>query len=173
MKNVPMRFAGCTFRHNPSKLRIEDAALMDAPQSPFAPPDSFRLGRKARIIRGEGELYGADCITQYRGLCALFERGERGLLSLPQLPPMTAYLSELRLEAEPREDVLSFAFAFVEALGATRGVSADSVIVTAQSGESLWDVAYAHGLSIDEAVRLNPQIEDIASLRAGEAVRLC
>ena len=173
MKNVPMRFAGYTFGHNPAKLKIEDAAHIALIQTPFAPPDSRHMGRKARIIRGEGELYGTDCIEQYRELYALYERAERGMLSLPKMPPMTAYLKELYLEAQASENVLSFGFTFVEAQGASVGVTADSVYTVSVDGESLWDIAYVSGLSIDEAVRLNPQIPDIGSLSAGEAVRLC
>ena len=173
MKNVPMRYAGLPFLHNPSKLTIEDKANIMSLISPCAPPDSLRLGRGLRTVRGEGELYGADCLEQYRRLAALCEREEKGILSLPKLPPMTAYLKELRLTAEPHEDLVSFSFTFIEALGEQSAVTADSVYTVVSDGESLWDVAYLHGLSIDRAVELNPHIRYIASHSAGEKVRLC
>ena len=173
MKNVPMRFAGYTFRHNPSKLTIEDEANVVGVVSPCTPPDSTHLGRGLRIIRGEGELYGADCIMQYRGIRNLYLNGEKGLLSLPHMPPMTAYLRELRLIAEPREDELSFTFTFIETQGKTGSVDDEAFYTVAADGESLWDIAFAHGLDIDTLVMLNPQICCISELDEGEKVRLC
>ena len=173
MKNVPMRFDGYTFRHNPSKLTIEDAAAVAAILPPFDAPDSVRMGRRLRLVRGEGELYGADCLEQYRGLRALCEQGHRGLLSLPHLPPMTAYLRELSMSAEPREDILSFRFSFIEARGESSPVDSADVYIVAEQGESLWDIAYANGKGIDELAALNPQIRFIECLNIGEKVRLC
>lgn len=173
MKNVPMRFAGHIFRHNPSKLRIEDKANVVRLVPPFTPPDSRMLSRGLRVVSGEGELYGADCLEQYRGLLSLYERGERGILSLPKLPPMRAYLSSLSLLAENREDVLSFSFTFTEAMNESCAVTSDSIYTVAEDGESLWDIAYDHGTDIDMLVMLNPQIRDISDLDAGEKVRLC
>lgn len=173
MKNVPMRFAGYTFRHNPSKLRIEDTAQIMRILSPDKAPDSRRLNRGLRTVSGEGEMYGADCLGQYSGLLALYEQGERGLLSLPHIPPMTAYLKELHLAAEPQEDVLRFSFTFIETLGAQQEPDAEPFYTVTAQGESLWDIAYMNGRTIDELVRLNPQIRYIAELNAGEKVRLC
>ena len=173
MKNVPMRFAGYTFRHNPSKLTIEDAANMMQLISPLTAPDSRYLGKELRIIRGEGELYGADCLLQYRALAALYERGEKGLLSLPGLAPMPAYFRELKLLAENREDVISFRFTFIEAQGELCPLTSENVYTVTQDGESLWEIAYRHDADIDTLVRLNPQIGFIAHLTAGEKVRLC
>lgn len=173
MKNEPMRFNGFTFRHNPSRLKIEDAQSVPVILPPFDAPDSIGLGRRPRIIRGEGELCGADCVEQYRALHALYRQGVRGLLTLARMAPMTAYLKELVLTAEPREDILAFSFCFIEARGEACAVSAQPYYTVEASGESLWNVAYRSGTDVDTLVRLNPQIADIADLDAGERVRLC
>ena len=173
MKNVPMRFGGYTFGHNPAKLRIEDAANIVSLVTPCMPADSLHLGFGLRVIRGEGELCGADCIRQFCGLYALYERGEKGLLLLPHMPPMTAYLRELRLIAEPTEDVVGISFTFIEARGEQSAPTPERVCTVAADGGNLWDIAYRYDKSIDSLVRLNPQIRDIAELNAGEKVRLC
>lgn len=173
MKNVSMRFGGYTFRHNPAKLRIDDEANIVRLISPCTPPDSIALGRKLRVITGEGELYGADCTEQYCGLHSLYEKGSKGLLSLPNMPPVYAYLRELRLIAEPSDDVLSFSFGFIEARGGAEAVTPEDCYTVRDDGESLWDIAYACGSSVDELVRLNPQIRYIGCLSAGEKVRIC
>lgn len=173
MKNVPMRFDGFCFTHNPAKLKIEDTDNIVAILSPFDVPDSLRLGRRLRVIRGEGELYSADCIEQYNTLYTLYAQGHRGLLSLPHMAPMTAYLKELGLIAEPREDVLTFSFSFIEAKGDSTPVSACDHYTVTEQGESLWDIAYRFHKGIDTLVELNPQIRYIDALNAGERVKLC
>ncbi len=173
MKNAAMRFGGYTFRHNPSKLEIEEADNIVSILSPFDEPDSIRLGRRLRVIRGEGELYGPDCLEQYSGLHALYAQGRRGLLSLPHMAPMTAYLKELRLIAEPREDVLTFRFVLIEARGEAEAVSGHEVYTVSEQGESLWEIAYRFHKDIGALVELNPQIRFIDAPEVGERVRLC
>lgn len=173
MKNAKMRFCGYTFEHNPSKLKIADSARLRAILPPGSLPDSVVPGRGLRIVKGEGELAGADCLVRYERLRALYERGEKGILALPGVKAMTAYLSELSVTAEPLEDVIGYRFTFTEARGEGSAVSGADVYTVSEDGESLWDIAYANGIGIDELVRLNPQIPFIGSLDENEKVRLC
>ena len=173
MKNAKMRFCGYAFEHNPSTLRIADTARLRSLLTPGAAPDSVTMGRGLRIVKGEGELAGSDCLIRYERLRALCESGEKGILALPGIKAMTAYLSELSLIAEPIEDVIGYRFTFTEAKGDSAALSgADSYLVR-RDGESLWDIAYTYGIGIDELVRLNPQIPFIGSLCENERVRLC
>jgi hypothetical protein len=173
MKNAKMRFCGYAFEHNPAKLMIADAARIRALLPPGSLPDSISLGRGLRIVKGEGELAGADCLARYERLRALYERGEKGILALPGLKAMTACLSALSLTAEPTEDVIGYRFTFTEARGDGAAVSGADTYTVRADGESLWDIAYAYGIGIDELVRLNPQIALIGSLSENERVRLC
>lgn len=173
MKNVPMRFCGHTLHHNPATLKIESVGNIRELNSPCCEPQSEHLGNRLRRISGEGELYGADCIVQYRQLCGLFEKAEAGLLSLPHMPAICAYLGELRMIAEPREDVLTFRFAFIEAQPPAKDDSAVSYYDTLVAGESLWDISYRYHVPMAVLVQLNPQIKYIDSLDEGERVRLC
>lgn len=173
MKNVPMRFCGYTLHHNPATLKIENIGNIRELDSPCCEPQTEHLGNRLRHISGEGELYGAECIKQYRELCGLFDKGKAGLLSLPHMPALYAYLSELRLIAEPREDVLTFRFAFIESQPPAKDESSIGVYTTQTEGESLWDIGYRFDVPIDVLVTLNPQIMYIDDLDEGERVRLC
>ena len=173
MKNVPMRFCGYTLHHNPSNLKVESFSSVHELYSPCCKPESIHLGNRLRRIRGEGELYGADCIAQFRRLHTLYEQQEKGLLSLPHMPSMTAYLRELDMIAEPKENVLGYRFEFVEAHPHAEGAYDAQVHVTLVEGESLWDISHHYGVPIDELVRLNPQVRYIDMLDEGERVRLC
>lgn len=173
MKNAPMRFDSLGLSHNPSKLRITDAANVRELVSPTFPTDSVHLGRGLRKIYGEGELCGADCIDRYRALEQKYQSGKKGLLCLPHMRPIFAYLQELSMTAEPVEDVLRYSFVFVETRSRTEDSEAERYYITTDDGESLWDISFDRGVAIDELVRLNPQIEYIDNLSMGERVRLC
>lgn len=173
MKNVPMRFCGYTFSHNPATLKIEHTGSIRELNPPGGEPISERLGNRLRRISGDGELYGADCIAQFRELQRLFDSGESGLLSLPHMPAIQAYLSALHLIAEPKDDVLSYRFTFTEERTPARDDSAIGYYETLVEGESLWNISYLRNVPIDTLVRLNPQIKYIDYLNDGERVRLC
>ena len=173
MKNVSMRFCGYTFHHNPATLVIDRSGNIRELTSPCCTPAGAHLGSRLTHISGEGELYGADCIRQYRLLEKLHDSEKAGLLSLPHMPPMTAYLKELRMTAQPKENVLGYRFEFVEAEKPAADDMTDDSYMTQTDGESLWDVSYLYGVGIDTLVRLNPQIKRIDALSAGEKVRLC
>lgn len=171
MKNAPMRFCGLSLHHNPHTLRIESRAGLRELISPCCTPDSENLGLRLRVVSGEGELYGADCLAQFRRLEALQEAQKRGKLVLPHRQPMLAYLREIVLIAEPTENVVRYRFVFLEAQRESSGRDTDCYIALA--GDSLWDIGFRFGVGIDELVALNPQIPYIDDLTEGMKVRLC
>lgn len=173
MKNVPMRFCGYTFHHNPATLKIESAGNIRELTSPCCEPQSAHLGNRLRRIIGEGELYGADCIAQFERLQKLHDDEREGLLSLPKMPAVHAYLKELKMTAQPKEDVLGYRFVFIEAQPAEKDNGIPDYYDTLVIGESLWDISYRYRVTIDTLVRLNPQIRYIDALKEGERVRLC
>ncbi len=173
MKNVPMRFCGYTFHHNPATLTIGNAGNIRELISPTCEPQSAHLGRKPVRITGEGELYGADCIAQFEALQKLFYQGRKGLLSLPGMPAVYAYLKELEMIAQPKENVLGYRFTFIEAIPTPQSAEQPEFYETIVADESLWDIGYRYGVPVDTLIRLNPQIKYIDALDDGERVRLC
>ena len=173
MKNAPMRFCGIELHHNPAKLTVQNTANIRRRVTPCAPAGADHLGLGLWVFKGEGELYGADCMEQYRKLSECFEASEKGALSLPGFETMIAYLSELSLIAEAEENVAAFRFVFIQAGGEGAELSGERTYTTEGDGESLWDIAYRYGKSIDELTRLNPCVTELNSLSAGTRVTLC
>ncbi len=171
MKFAPMRFCGLSLHHNPHTLKIESRGNLRELVSPCCTPDSESLGRRLRVITGEGELYGEDCREQYRGLEELLMEQKRGKLLLPHRQPMYAYLRELSLTAEPMENILRYRFVFLEAQNPMSDGNVDYYI--ADEGDSLWDIGYRFGIAVATLVALNPQIPYIDNLKEKERVRLC
>ena len=89
------------------------------------------------------------------------------------MPAIRAYLKELQLIAEPKENVISYRFVFTEAQPPAKDGAARTVYETLVEGESLWDIGYLFRVPIETLVRLNPQIRYIDSLKQDERVRLC
>lgn len=173
MKNVPMRFCGYPFHHNPAALKIEYIGNIRELTSPCCEPQSDHLGKKLRKITGEGELYGADCIQQFERLQSLFDSEQAGLLSLPKMPSVYAYLKELQMIAQTKENVLGYRFVFIEARPTAKDKEKPDCYETIVDNESLWDISYRYDTPIETLVSLNPGIKYIDTLSKGERVRLC
>ena len=173
MKNAPIRFCGYSLHHNPHKLTIENSGNVRELVTPCCQPDSVHLGLGLRRISGEGELYGTDCLAQYRALELLHRSQSLGKLVLPHMAPLYAYLKELRMSAEAQDDVIRFQFEFTEARSPREAQPSGEVYITAAPDESLWDIAYCSGVSVERLTQLNPQIAYIDCLDRGERVKLC
>ena len=173
MTKAAMRFRGHTLRHNPHKLIIGSSSNIEELISPCTRPDSRFLGRGLVTVSGEGELYGEDMLEQYSQLRALQESGAAGLLTLPDMPPLYAYLKKLSILAEPVDGVITYSFVFVEAKDRISENTDERYYTVTSTTESLWDISYSCGVGVDELVRLNPQIKYIDKVGKGERVRLC
>ena len=156
MKLVPMRFKGVEWRHNPREITFAlDKTVHELP-SPFGKAIVQNAGRKNRIIKGEGELFGEDCTEQFRALAELFKSGGSGILAIPKLGSLHAVFESLTLKGYPKNDVLTYGFVFREVMERERADKPDSH--TAADGETLWDISYLYNIEIDRLVALNPDI---------------
>lgn len=173
MKLAPMRFNGVSMRHNPAKLNISGKNRVHEYLSPCCEADSRVLGSELRRISGEGVLSGTDCIEQYRTLEAMQINQHPAKLVLPQMQPLYAYLKELSLTAEPKDNILHYRFVFVETQSPRGSVKSEPRYLIASQGDSLWNIAYACGTSVEQLTALNPQIPLIDNISGGERVRIC
>lgn len=173
MKNAPMRFCGLTFGHNPEKLVIEAYSNVFELMPPCCEPDSVYLGERRAVIKGEGELYGADCMEQFAALEAFHRSHAVGKLTLPHRKPIYACLKELELIAAPVDDVIRYRFVFTQAKSPRRASDSAEYCSVGSSGGSLWDIAYRYNTSVERLVELNPDISLIDSIAAGVRVRIC
>ena len=170
MKQVPMKFKGYSWSHNPREIVFENAKQLNEILAPFDKSLVQNTGRRNMKISGEGELFGADCVEQFKELLGLFREGGAGVLTIPNFPSFYAEFESIRLIGKPRNDVLTYGFAFRE-LMEERGDRRRGVIAAAN--ENLWDISYKYGVDIDTLVRLNPQVKRPDILAEGEVVRLC
>ena len=170
MKQVPMRFKGYTWHHNPRELTFENEKSVKESVAPFDKCVLQNTGRRNMKITGEGELFGADCLEQFRRLLELFREGGSGVLAIADIPSFYAVFESIKLVGKPKPDVLTYRFVFRELMEACGDKQRETI---AAQGENLWDLSYRFGIDIDTLVRLNPQVRRPDVLTAGEVVRLC
>lgn len=154
MSGVPMRFRGFEWHHNPKEISFECDKTVNELSSPFLRSYIQSAGRKNMRILGSGELYGADCMRQFERLFELFAQSGAGVLSIPGLPAFFAVFESLKITARPKPDILLYSFAFREVME-KKSDGAPS-FCTMGEGETLWDISYRTGVSIDALMRLNP-----------------
>ncbi len=167
-----MRFDLFEWTHNP--LTVEVGHRRRISQQNTAGGGSFVQGTGCdlKVIKGKGELAGETCLEEYEKLCALFERGRKGLLTLPFMKPFYAYFTDLSLVGEATPDLITYTFEFLEAENSEYSEKKDGAAYVTE-GETLFDIAYREGVSMDVLVQLNPQIKRPDELLAGQEVRLC
>lgn len=171
MKLVPMRFKGVEWHHNPQEITFSCENDVRELISPYNKAYIQNTGRKNMLISGEGELYGDDCTQQFERLFALFKSGGSGVLAIPKLCTVHAVFESLKIKGYPRPDVLKYSFVFREVMEKTADASFSAY--TAAEGETLWDVSYMFGVSIDRLVKCNPDVRRPDDDLGGREVALC
>lgn len=182
MKLSSMRFKDYVWPHNPRVYEIGFRRNVAVHQVPFGAYVLQNMGRRNRVLRGEGAFAGAGAYAEFKKLATVFYDATPGVLVHPLWDTATAYFVSLALKQEPAEDYVAYTFEFWEcfsgyepALGAPQsasGAGPDPEYYTARAGESLWDVALARGTDVSLLLALNPWVKNPNVLSAGDAVRV-
>ena len=140
MNTALMRFQDYTWKHNPKTIQVACRREIKEWKLPGQGNLLQDLGPGKRIVTGEGELFGEDCLLQFRTLAALCEQGGTGLLILPDSTGFEASLVSLTMAGQAGPDIVGYRFEFWEQVGEGIPVlreGKDYHIV--QEGETLWD----------------------------------
>lgn len=175
MTLAPMRYKGHTWLHNPKEISVTSEKTAVELQLPYHDAVLQDHGRKNRVIQGVGDLYGNDCIQQYEALWSLYCQQGPGLLSIPDLQPMNATFAQLKIEAAPTPELLTYSFQFRENLYGLKEKRQDTFAAgfhTVVYNETLWDIAHGYNISIDALVLRNRNIKRPDRLTPGERVYL-
>lgn len=171
MELALMRYKGFTFPCNPVSLEITRDKKVITYVKPLAGEDKAELCPECRVIKGKGELNGRDCIAQYEKLCKLQAQGGAGVLSVPVAEPLRAYFKNLTADADATPDRICYSFEFVEEENVY--VNNPPKLHLVAEGETLFDIAYDFGVSVDSLVKLNPSIRRPDDLTVGKEIAVC
>lgn len=116
-----MSYKTFTFPHNPAKITVTAQSRIATAHCPEYGPVHQNLGPARRVISGSGCFYGATARADYVALETLLRQSSAGLLYIPGLGTVVAFLTDLKLEEEGDGSVLRYSFQFTELIAATDG----------------------------------------------------
>ena len=184
MELTSMRYKNYTWPHNPRVYTIDYQRVMAENKVPYGLYHLQDLGRTCRVMRGEGEFSGPKAYAQFGALANVFYDPGPGQLIHPLWQAAKVHFVELSLKQEPRPNYVSYTFTFWEDLeyyDSTLGKEEEhkesdegngSSIYTVVKGDSLWAIAKKYGVSLEQILRLNPQIKNPSLIHPGQEVRL-
>ena len=175
-----MRFKDYVWPHNPRVYEISFRRDICAHRVPFGAYVLQNMGRRNRVMRGEGAFAGTGAYAEFKKLATVFYDASPGVLVHPLWDTATAYFVSLALQQEPTEDYVAYSFEFWECFTgydalpdvygpADRG---DAEYYTVRAGENLWSVALICGVDAATLLELNPWVKNPNALLAGDTVRV-
>lgn len=186
MNLSPMRYKDYIWPHNPRVYTIDYEREMVQNKVPYGLYHLQDLGRKCRVMRGEGEFAGPDAYAQFGALANVFYSPGAGPLIHPLWQSANAHFVELSLKQEPRPDYVSYSFVFWEDLeyysdavekqanseGEGQPGSSDRLVYSVVKGDTLWAIAKRYGITVERILQMNPQIKNPNLIRVGQEVRV-
>lgn len=166
-----MSFRDFVFPINPAVIKIRHRRKIAVNSIPFGNDKVTDLGQGARIITGEGEFAGENCINDFISLNNTAKQGG-GMLYIPSQEPIYAFAEDIELRASDTEGVVAYSFRFVEA---ERGIGKKHITFAEGNGnDCLWDYAWKYDVDIDLLTELNPHIRrPDKPVKTTERVRIC
>jgi hypothetical protein len=155
-----MRYKNYTWNYNPKYLKIVNSRDITSKKNVSGDNVIFDSGTDCRIISGQGELFGDDCLEQYEELLRLFNRGGLGMLYVPDIRPCYCHFAKLEMETSDKEDVVLYSFVFIEDAQKQYRFDISPTEYVAKEDETLWDVALATGIAIETLLAKNPEIKN-------------
>ncbi len=166
-----MSFDGFRWLHNPLQIQMTYKRQIQSDFLPFSGERLTPMGMNCRVISGKGELVGENAIKVSEKLESLFLSREKGLLTVPGYKPFYAYFAEFSVSGDTTPDLITYSFEFIEANPCLPQESLLDFHIVLE-GETLFDIAYNNGTTVDALVDLNPWVRDPLELEAGKRVTL-
>ena len=186
---APMRFKEYVWPHNPRVYEISYQKQIAVHAVPFGLYTLQNMGRRQRVLRGEGEFAGSRAYTNFKRLASIFYGNTPGTLVHPLWDTTTAYFVHLALRQEPMRNFVSYEFEFWECYdGYDAGIQSESAAAppsegtwpaapaeqyyTAVWGDTMWGIAIRNGMTLSQLLALNPQVRNPNILYVGDRIRI-
>ncbi len=190
---APMKFKDYVWPHNPRVYEISFKKDIVSHRVPCGLYVLQNMGRNRRVLRGEGEFCGPGAYKEFQKLGNVFYDDTPGTLVHPLWMTTSAYFVALELAQEPREDYVRYSFEFWECFDGydavlrkidvkteadvpvqeTQSAAAEQAkYYTVKSGDTMYAIARANGITLEKLVEFNPQVGNIHLIFAGQKLRV-
>lgn len=169
---APMRFCGYTWKYNPHTIKILSKKEIKENKIPFSDSVIQNFGRIARVIKGEGCIFGSDCFARYDELWRIYSSNKRGILSVPDFAVMEAEFVSLEIIGEPTDKLIKYSFVFTEIMNTKRNRFIHTEHIT-KSAENFFTIANLYDISVDRLMTLNPEHKNPFDIYEGDVIMLC
>ncbi len=151
-----MSYGAFVFEHLPYQIEITAERKIIEQKIPDGCNAVWDFGDNGRIIKGEGEFFGTDALTQFKNLRCVVQSGGVHALYLPKFGKINAVCSSLKLLEQDHENAVTYSFIFREVCTAKTEPFKSNI--TVENGECLWQIAARTGIAVEMLLDLNPQI---------------
>ncbi len=161
MRLKPMSYKNYIWPRNPETVTVSRTKNVGRYAIPHAGNVLQDLGTGSRTVRGSGTFSGNGCAAEFQKLAAVFAEEGAGQLLLPGMAPFSAVFSSLTAKGDPHPDRVGYEFEFLEdgSTPETESVVSDPKIYVCKAGDTLFSIAAAHGISVDDLRERNPDIQ--------------
>ena len=97
MELTPMQYKSYVWPHNPRTYTIQYVRKVAVHKVPFGRYAMQDLGLGRRVMKGEGEFYGAGAYEEFKKLASVFYHSGPGTLIHPVWQSAKAYFVDLTL----------------------------------------------------------------------------
>ncbi len=173
MKHGIMRFMGHTLHHNPHTLTVTSSANIYQQNIVGLTAVVHNMGNNATIVKGEGVFYGESAFEQYLLLKQLYNTCQAGVLSVSDINPMYAYLSDLKLKCTPIDNYVEYTFTFTQVSDYSKAENSTAPTqYIVQQNEDLWDISNKLNIPIEDLIAYNPSLKSTYSIAQGDVIKI-
>ena len=139
-----MRFSGYEWKYNPVTLRVSHVLSHSKRRLSLSFEEVSDPALQVKVVTGKGVFTGEDCIEQYKEMEAVFLKGAKGVLVMPDCAAVYAYFTKFSAEASDTPDVIEYSFEFTQADSEDMGIKPQ--YHTANGWESLYTIGGDYGV---------------------------
>lgn len=167
-----LRFKEYSFVYNPKELSIENRRNLVEFCVPFLGSIVQDMGQANTVIKGKGEFIGKNCIEEAKKLQSMIKNSKNGLLFIPDMDPIDAYLYRFDINLENLPGSIEYEFEFWENKEYSKEFlsSQESLYHIVLSGETLWTIARDYDTTVSDLMKLNPKIRRPDYLEEGQRI---
>jgi hypothetical protein len=171
MEFVKMTYKGFSFDVNPSSVKAEFSKTIAKKNIIFKSSKAQEICFENTKITASGKFTGENARQNSHTLMRIFKSKGSAYLFAPDIAPIKAYMSDLKISYNAGEQCVSYEVTFIEDCD-DKSFLFDFGYTYALDGENLYDVSNRTDIAIEKLFEYN-DYSDLFSVKEGDKIWLC